>query len=303
MGTYVRITIDVEGTRQEYTNVLDKAFLEIKRLENVFSTYLPNSDISVLNRESVLDGQHTDLRKIITRSLHYTSISRGSFDITIKPVLDLYRRSYEVHGRAPESSELTEALSLVDSRNIRLNEKSIHLTKTGVQITTDAIAKGYIIDRTIDYILKSGIIRAMVNIGGDIKTVGDGWTVALQDPRDETEYILTFALHDQAIATSGDYERYFRPDKKAHHIINPKTGRSAASLISTTIVAATAMDADALATAVFVMGPQLGLGLIEQLDEVEGLFIDTQRSVFSSTGFNWISMGEDVIVARNPYTK
>lgn len=303
MGTYVRITIDVEGTQEEYTNVLDKSFLEIKRLENVFSTYLPNSDISVLNRESVLDGQHTDLRKIITRSLHYTSISRGSFDITIKPVLDLYRRSYEVHGRAPESSELTEALSLVDSRNIRLNEKSIHLTKTGVQITTDAIAKGYIIDRTIDYILKSGIIRAMVNIGGDIKTVGDGWTVALQDPRDETEYILTVALHDQAIATSGDYERFFRPDKKAHHIINPKTGRSAASLISATIVAATAMDADALATAVFVMGPQLGLGLIEQLDEVEGLFIDTQRSVYASTGFKWISIGEDVIVARNPYTK
>lgn len=143
----------------------------------------------------------------------------------------------------------------------------------------------------------------MVNIGGDIRTVGDGWTVALQDPRDETEYILAVALNDQAIATSGDYERYFRADKRAHHIINPKTGRSAASLISASIVADTAMDADALATTVFVMGPQMGLGLIEQLDEVEGLVIDTQRSVVASTGFNWISTGENVKIARNPYTK
>ena len=300
MGTFVSITLDAESTRQNYARVLDDAFSEIKRLENALSTFIPDSDISKLNRESKLVGKHPELREIILRALHYSSLSDGLFDITIKPVLDLYRRSFSSKGREPATADLERALSLVDHRNVILDEKSIRLVGHGIQITTDGIAKGYIIDQTVDLLLTNGVSRALVNIGGDLRALGNNWNVALQNPRDVNEYIVTISLKNEALATSGDYERYFDPNKKAHHILNPKTGQSATDLISATIIADNAADADALATTVFVMGTHDGMELIERLNEVEGLLITRKRGVIVSTGFKWQSQDDNVEIARNP---
>ena len=299
LGTNVSITVDLEIT--QHVTVIDNAFLEIKRLEKALSTYLPHSDISTLNREGRLVGKHPELREIISRSLHYASISDGLFDITIKPVLDLNRRSYAVQGRAPTTSELNRALALVDYHNVVLNKDSIQLVGDGIEITTDAIAKGFIVDQTVNFLLAHNIRRALVNIGGDVRVVGSDWIVALQNPRDPNGYIVTIPLSNSALATSGDYERYFDPDKGANHILNPKTGQSASALISATVVAKNATDADALATTVFVMGPHDGMELIEHIDEVEGLLITPKGEFIASTGFKWVSKGKNIEIVRNPF--
>lgn len=299
LGTFVSLTVDLEGAKKFEPQVLDQAFLEIKRLESIFSTYVPDSDISILNEKGMLIGKNLELAQVLGRSLHFASISSGLFDITIKPVLDQYRWSYELERRAPRPHEIYRALSYVDHRNVLLYDDKIQFSRQGVQITTDGIAKGYIIDRIIGLFLKSGIASAMVNIGGDMRSMGKRWKVALQNPRDAHDYVVNIALKNQAVATSGDYERYFDPNKRARHIINPTTGRAATSLISATIVAATAMDADALATAVFVMGPQKGLDLIEKLDEVEALVITSDRRILASSGFNWMSKNDNVEIVRH----
>ncbi len=175
--------------------------------------------------------------------------------------------------------------------NVFVDENQIQLTKPGMRVTLDGIAKGYIIDAAIRMLRAQGIYNALVNIGGDMRgvgvtTAGNPWKIALQHPRDPEVYLAVIHLADRAVATSGDYERYFLPDKRAHHIVDPKTGLSATSLISVTVVAEMAVDADALATAVFVMGPKNGLELIEISEGVEGLLVTKDREVLLSNGFH-----------------
>jgi thiamine biosynthesis lipoprotein len=136
-----------------------------------------------------------------------------------------------------------------------------------------------------------GIKHALVNVGGDMITLdskpdGKPWSVALVNPDDTSQSLATFNFSDKSIATSGNYERYFDPEKEAHHIINPKTGYSAAESISVTIIAESGTQADALATGVFVMGPVAGMNLVESLDGVESLIVDTGRTIHRSSGLS-----------------
>ena len=228
---------------------------------------------------------------MILGSLYYSWISEGAFDITIKPVLDIYRKCYQVEGRAPTTVEISNALELVDYNNIIVGNNQIYFKNPGTKITTDGIAKSYIVDRAIQILEKHGIRNAMVAAGGDIRAIGrksdiKPWTIALQNPREKKEYLAIIYLDDgQAISTSGDYERYFVPDKSIHHILDPKTGRSATALISATVIAKTGMEADALATAVFVLGPINGMKLIESLGAVEALLVTRDRKILISQGF------------------
>jgi len=114
----------------------------------------------------------------------------------------------------------------------------------------------------------------------------ENWQIALQNPRNKNEFLTVIPLNNTAVATSGDYERYFDDSKKFHHIVNPKTGYSALELMSVTIITEKAIDADALATSVFVMGKEKGLELIESLDNVEGLIITQEKEIIKSNGFS-----------------
>ena len=288
MGTSVSIT--VESTSGRAIQATNFAFEEIRRIERVLSTYRNDSDISRLNRDGRLSYPSLELREVISRALYFGVISQGAFDITVTPLLNLYRDCYQAQKRPPNDSEIETVLALVDYRSIVANKCQIILRKQGAQVTTDAIAKGYIIDRTIQVLQENGIKRALVNIGGDSRAIGltsqgEPWSIALQNPRESSDYLAIIPLADCAVATSGDYERYYTPDMRVHHIIDPRTGRSATSLISVTVTADTAMDADAMATTVFVLGPEKGLDLVERMRGVESLLITRNREILQSKGF------------------
>ena len=288
MGTFVSITVN--KAPKQFKSIINRAFLEITRIESIMSTYSPTSDISILNRKGYLNEVCPELQTVVLRSLYYGRLSAGAFDITIKPVLDLYKRCYQEQDRPPSPSELSETLDLVNFRNVLVEDDQIHLTKQNAQITLDGIAKGYIIDLVIDVLQKNEIHHALVNVGGDMRGIGQSsrakpWSIALQNPRNVKDYLAIIHLTNQAVATSGDYERFFVQDKTVHHIIDPKTGQSARSLISATVIARMAIDADALATAVFVLGPQEGMELIESLEGIEALLITNKREILMSSGF------------------
>jgi thiamine biosynthesis lipoprotein len=154
-----------------------------------------------------------------------------------------------------------------------------------------AIAKGYAVDQAMEVLKKNGIRHALINAGGDLKVLGERkqgqpWNIGLQHPRHPEKMIASFTLSDKAVATSGDYQKYFIKDNtRYHHILAPANGMPARGMISCTLIAETVMDADALATAVFVLGPDKGLKLIDSLDGVEGMMVTESGPTLFSENF------------------
>ncbi len=289
MGTFVSITV-IDTNQERAEKAIDSAFQEIERIEKLLSEYNPGSELSLLNRNGFLDNPSNDLLYNLEKSRHYSELSDGAFDISVKPILDLYKISFRNKGRPPTDEEINEALKLVDYRKVGVRDDEVKFMKKGMGITLGGIAKGYAIDRAIEELKEKGIADTLVNAGGDMRAIGykenkNPWQIALENPRNKSEYVSLILLEDKAVATSGDYERYFDSEKKFHHIVNPKTGYSATELISVTVVTEKAIDADALATAVFVLGPRKGLELIEKIDGVEGLLITSERKIIQSSGF------------------
>jgi len=288
MGTFVIITVyDID--EEKANNAINVAFDKIERIDDLMSSYKNDSEVSILNRHGFLNDVSPELKQVLDKSIYYGNLSKGFFDVTVKPILDLYSYSFQELGRPPTELAIDKTLKHVDFRNIVFVDNSIIL-KNNAQITLGGIAKGYAIDEAILVLEEHNVKHALVNAGGDMKALGSklfqDWKIALQNPRDENDYIAIITLNDKAVATSGDYERYFDENKSFHHIVNPKTGYSATSLISVTIVADEAVDADALATSVFVLGFDEGINLIESLDNVEGLIITRDREIVKSSGFD-----------------
>ena len=290
LGTYATITV-VSSDKIMSEGAMTLAFEEIDRLEDILSTYKNSTSIYALNRDGFLNDAEQEILFVFEKSKYYSGLSDGHFDITIAPVLELYGRNFEEYGKSPTETQIQETLDLVNYEDIQVNDETIFFKKEGMRVTTDGIAKGYIIDKAIQVLKQEGIDNALVDIGGDIRTMGKSdkgghWKIALQNPRDDGEFISIINISDKAIATSGDYEQYFTKDKSVHHILNPKTGHSATESISVTIVAEHSIDADALATTVFVLGPQNGMKLINDLENVEGLIITESKTILKSYNFS-----------------
>ncbi|MFH0860194.1 MAG: FAD:protein FMN transferase [Candidatus Altiarchaeota archaeon] len=287
LGTTVTITV-MSADPAAARNAINLAFSEIERIEMLLSNYRNTSEVSKLNREGKIENASPDLIVNLEMADYYSNLSGGAFDITVQPILDLYGRTYNIEGRPPTEEEIGEARELIDYRNIRVDGRNVRFAKDGMSVTLGGIATGYAVDRAVEVLKDNGIEHALINAGGDIRALGSKdslpWTIALQDPRNKTNYVTMMRLNNQSVTTSGDYERYF-VEKKVHHIIDPKTGYSAMGVISVTIVADEAIDADALATAVFVLGPEEGLALVENLTNIEGLLITENKTLIRSSGF------------------
>ncbi len=290
MGTTVTITVldeDLDNARE----AVEAAFSEIKRIDDLLSNYNNESEVYMLNKQGHIEDPSEELILNIETAKYFGEISDGAFDITVQPILDLYKHSFQELSRPPTAGEINDTLVLVDYNNIFLKEGLILLRAQGMKITLGGITKGYAIDKAIGVLLEKGISRALVNAGGDVRAIGNkgtsAWQVALQNPRDKSDYITIIPVDNNSVATSGDYERYFDESKKFHHIVDPRNGYSATSLISVTIISSTAMDTDAIATSVFVLGPINGLELIESLDSVEGLLITSEKEIIKSSGFGY----------------
>ncbi|MEA1894953.1 MAG: FAD:protein FMN transferase [Euryarchaeota archaeon] len=288
MNTDVTITV-MHPDVSEADRAIGCAFAEVYRIEHLMSCTEEGSEVTRLNDIGSLPNASSDLQYVVTKSVEYSEVTNGSFDITVLPVINLWKERMRA-GSPPTGDEINETLELVNYKNITIGNSSISFSQVSTGITLGGIAKGYAIDRAIEVLKEHHIAHALVNAGGDIRAMGyktedESWNVALRNPKNRTEHITVLNLRDMSVATSGNYERYFSEEARASHIIDPKTGYASDELLSATIIAENATDADALATAVFVLGTVDGMELVERLDGVEGLIITHDRRILQSSGF------------------
>ncbi|MEA1904800.1 MAG: FAD:protein FMN transferase, partial [Candidatus Hadarchaeota archaeon] len=285
MGTTVSITVIEENT-EKAEMAIRSAFDEINRVEELMSDKKETSEIYTLNhRETGWVNLSPEVLHVLKEAKKYSGLTNSCFDPTVKPLVSLWMERVRERGKIPEPYELSKGLELVGWENLVIDENGgrARFLKDGMEITLGGIAKGYAVDRACEVLLKSGVQRSLVDIGGDIRAIGTGsWTIAIQHPRQEDERLGIIELENRAVATSGDYRRYFfLGSRRVHHIINPKTGRPADACMSVTIVAENCICADALSTGVFVAGPEEGKTLLSSLG-IKGLIVNSEGELITS---------------------
>ena len=290
MGTYVNMTL-LHDSRDKAEEAMGLAFDEIIRLTSLMNRFNEDTAIGYLNNEGQLKDVHPEITNVITRSIQYYHLTNGAFDISVKPILDLFREELtENHKSFPSETELNEVISRVGLEKVDVNGNNIRFNKPGMGITLDGIAKGYIVDKASRLLFSHNIKNHLINAGGDIRVRGsrlDGkpWTIAIQDPIKKQQQEDIIRLADASIATSGNYEVYFDHEKMFHHIVNPKTGLSPYITSSVSVIAPSTMDADALSTSVFVMNPSDGVKFIDSLPKCETLVISRTNHKIKSRGW------------------
>ena len=290
MGTFVSMTL-LHSSKDQAQQAMGEAFEEIDRLTREMSRFDSATAIAQLNRQGAVKDVSPEVAAVINRALEYHQISNGAFDISVQPVVDLFKDSFSNgKGAPPARARLESALRLVNAADIRVSGRDIQFRKDGMGITLDGIAKGYIVDRASEILASHKISNHLINAGGDIRTMGHKrfgkpWTVAIQDPQKKKAYPDIIHLTSGAIATSGNYEVYFDREKMFHHIVNPATGFSPDTSSSVSVLAHTAMDADALSTTVFVMDPDKGIRFINSLPGTECLIVDKGAKKMASAGW------------------
>jgi len=289
MGTEVSVHLWNEGP-EDGSDLIEDVFAEVERIEGLMSTYIEGSEISKINRGAA-DGPVAaadELIQLILRSLDISMLTRGAFDITY----DSIGQHYDFRGRQrPDAATIQEELERIDYRLVEVDRLAgtVRFLAPGVRINLGGIAKGYAVERAVSLLRSRGIRHGIVTAGGDSRLLGDRlgqpFMVGIRDPRKDDEVVLAIPLEDEAISTSGDYERYFEEDgERYHHIIEPTTGLPAGGVRSATIVGPDAVLTDALSTSVFVLGVDQGLTLIATLPDYEGIVIDADGRLFYSDG-------------------
>ena len=266
-----------------------RVFAEMERINALMSSYLDSSELSFINNNAAIDAVEIsdELVLLVERSLYFSEISKGAFDITYASI----GYAYDYRKRQqPSDQSITQKLPAIDYHHIELANNRIRFNNNAVRIDLGGIAKGYAVDRAVDIIRQCGIGKAMVRAGGDSRILGDRvgrpWIIGIQHPRDPDAIVLRLPLSDSAISTSGDYERFFIENgNRIHHIINPSTGRSAAASWSATVTGPDAMTTDALSTTIFILGAVKGLALIESLEGIDAIIIDSDGKLHYSSGF------------------
>ena len=264
-----------------------------KKYDSMFSNKIEDSEISRINSAG---GNPVEVSKetikLIKKGIYYSEMSDGVFDITIAPVSNLWDFKAETP-LVPSPEAIAEAVSHVNYGNIIIRDNTVKLTDPHAGIDLGAIAKGYIADRIKDYLEEEGVRHAMINLGGNVLAMGsklDGsdYNIGIQKPFDETgEPITSVKISDKSVVTSGIYQRYFKADGKIyHHILDPNTGYPCENnLYSVTILTDSSLTADALSTTCFLLGYDRGMKLINQLDNVDAVFITNDNQIHYSKNF------------------
>ena len=291
MGTLVTLTV-VARDRSVGDRAMRAGFAEIKRLEQVLSTWRPDSELSRVNTEAgrrpVEVSQETV--ELVIRSLDMANLTGGGFNIALGPAVDAWSVTERQH--IPDDRELQQLKPFVDWTRIQVNRvtQTIFLPLEGMRIDIGGIGKGYAADRAVEEMKRAGAMGGVVALSGDIKTFGvlpeqNGFPVGIRHPRKEGELIAVIELKDEAVSTAGDYERFFeREGVRYHHILAPQTLQPARACQSVTIIAKEGVVADGLDTGVFVLGPVEGMALVESLPDVEAIIIDDDGKMSVSSG-------------------
>lgn len=289
MGTriYVELWHEDEGCGE---NAAAAVIEEMRRIDRLMSSYKPESQVSRINRDAAISPVTAgpELIELILDALELSELTQGAFDITYASVGYLY--DYRQRTR-PDAAEIRDTLPAVDYRHVVVDPKlrTVSFKASGVRIDLGGIAKGYAVERGVEILRKRGVDHAIVTAGGDSRILGDRrgrpWVVGIRDPRNRGKISARIPLVDEAISTSGDYERYFEEDGiRYHHILNPSTGKSARSVRSVTIVGPEATRTDGLSTSVFVLGVEAGMALVDRLPEAEAVIVDKEGKLYYSSG-------------------
>ena len=281
LGTFV--TIDIQDRNRHNKEIIDSAFILIQTLEKQFSLTYPESETNKINMST--DSIHIsdymqDLLHIANQTSNETG---GAFDVTVGKIIYMYDFVDEI---MPTVEEIDSALFFVGNEKIICNDGNLIKYDPEIFIDLGGIAKGFIVDKAIQYLNENDIIYAAINAGGDLFVLRNPdteiWKIGIQHPRNQSALFGSIEVKDRAVVTSGDYEQYFiKEGKRIHHIIDPKTGLPSYNSVSVTVIAPNATTADALCTALFVMGPNLGIKLVDQKNDVEALIIFEQDGELS----------------------
>ncbi len=292
MDTQVTVTV-VSASGDSAEKAIDAAFSEIEKIASLTNFYAVDSELSRINKNAGLAATKVspEVLELLGKALSVSEMTDGAFDIAIGAVSGLYDFHKKVR---PEEITLLENISLVNFRDVRIDRSAstIFLKKKGMIIDAGGIAKGYAADKAVGILKKQGIASGLVAIAGDIKAFGrkpDGipWQIGIRNPRgtdQDDDIMATLPLSDMAISTSGDYERFYLVGGvRYHHLLDPKTGFPASGCRSVTVITNEAAFADSFATAVFVLGPEKGVKVLNAAG-FDGLIIDSEGKMHFTAG-------------------
>lgn len=291
MGTIM--THKAYGTHAE--SCLAAVQREVSRIEGLLSRFLPESDISRVNESAGMQNEEVSSEAfgVVSKAIDFSRRCPGCFDVTIEPVVNLWKQAKESL-TLPDESAIQQALTLVDFRDVSLNpwEMTVGLKYFGQAIDLGGIGKGYAGDQILKIYRAYEITSAYSNLGGNVVTLGtkpDGspWSIGIQHPRQENQLIGAVSVVDQSVVTAGDDQRYYtdRQGKRQHHILDPRTGYPAESgLISVTVVSEQSLAADALSTTMFVAGMEKGLDLLRGFPGTEAILFGSNLQVYVTQG-------------------
>ena len=280
MGTFVTIMV-VSPDPDQAQHSMKLAFHEIDRIHDLMSVHKPGSEVNTLNINGFCAHLSPDTSYVIKKANDFSELTEGAFDITLLPLLNLWEKHARNH-TLPGAAELGNKMELVGYKNTMMRGNTIKFNKKNMGITLAGIAKGYAVDRAIETLKKKHIRHALVNGGGDIRALGGKtddmpWKVGLRHPFNKSRIMTTVALKNQAIATSGVYQRLY------NDLIHSKAGRPAQEIVSSTIITEKAIDADVLATAFFILGSRKGMELLDKFRGTRALYMNNEGHFITYT--------------------
>lgn len=270
---------------------IDMSVAEVSRLENLISDWIPTTPISQVNKFAGIKPVKVpqEVFDLVERSIKISELTSGAFDISYASMDKIWKFDGSMT-RMPTPEEIKKSVSKVGYKNIILdhNNSTIFLKLEGMKLGLGGIGQGFIADKIKFLLTSKGVAAGIVNISGDIntwgkQTNGEKWKVGIKNPLNKNKIFATFPLDDNAVETSGSYEKYvIFNGKRYSHIIDTRTGYPATGVISVSVFAKTTELADALATGIFVMGVDVGLDLVNQLPGVGCIYVDESGKIFSS---------------------
>lgn len=290
MGSRFDLTISAkdETTAEAY---IDSAIIEITRIENLISEWIPNTQVSEINRNAGVKPVKVDreLFDLTQRAIQFSKLTDGAFDISFAAADKIWKFDGSMT-EVPSPEKVKESVRRIGYKNIILDEKNqtIFLKLPGMKIGFGSIGKGYAADKTKELLVSKGVPAGIVNASGDMNTWGaqpDGspWTVGITNPLNKEKIFAVFPLQNSAVVTSGTYEKYVVLDGKHYsHIIDPRTGYPASGVSSVTVFGASAEMANGLSTAIVVLGVKRGLELLNQIPFVSGVIVDDKGNISHS---------------------
>lgn len=289
MGTAIRVELWCEDAARGNT-AIDDVMAEMHRIDRAMSPHKPDSELSRINRDAGREAValSNEMFLLLVQAQRYSQLSHGAFDVTFASVGNLY--DYR-EGIAPGAQALAAGRAAIGWKNLELDARtrSVKFARAGMRIDLGGFAKGHAVDNAAAILQRHGIHHAHVAAGGDSRVIGDKrgrpWTIGVRDPRKAEGVIALLPLEDSAISTSGDYERFFEKDGvRHHHIVDPATGASPASVRSVTVLAADGLTCEALSKTVFVLGAERGMEMIESLEGVDAIVVDAAGALHFSSG-------------------